>query len=89
MFDTYECQNDRRNVDVQAIHSYNLSLARHRLSADVNQREFQGLTIGLSKENFRQLKSMIRAFVDEVDDSFETKEDKDDVYHLQIAAFKL
>jgi uncharacterized protein (TIGR02147 family) len=85
----FEVIEDIRRIDVQRNHRHFLDLAKHRLNDDVDEREYQGLTIAVPKNRLPQLKQRLRKFMDEIDDDIGGMSDFDTLIRVQCCIFKL
>ncbi len=85
----FEVIDDIRMVDLQRSHLRHLELAKHRINDDLDDREFQGLTVAVSEVKFKKLKGMIKNFMDSVDEFLEADEDADRIIRVQCCAFNV
>lgn len=86
---SFEPLNDVRIAELRACHSRFLDIAKHRLAADLEQREFQGLTIAVSEAKLALIKERMRAFVASLCDELAHDEDADRVLRIQMGAFRV
>jgi uncharacterized protein (TIGR02147 family) len=85
----FQPQNDVRRINSQQNHLKFLTQAQHRLSDELFDREFQGLTFAVKEARFTELKERIRAFIRAVDEEFAEDEGGDQVLRLQLGLFKI
>lgn len=86
----FRVTNDKqRNIEIQQNHSFYLNLARFHLIDALEEREFQGLTIALKKEHLQVIKDMIRSNILEIRDKFADEPNAENVYRIQMSAFKI
>ncbi len=82
--------NDRqRHVEIQQNHSFFLNLARFHLIDNLDEREYQGLTIALNKDNLVFIKKMLRENILSIREQFSDDTSADGVYRIQMSAFKV
>ncbi len=84
-----ETINDLRMVDLHRNHRYFLDQAKHRLVDDLDEREFQGLTVAIPKDKKPEIKKKIRAFMKEISDIADGYQDPDSLCRLQLAFYQL
>lgn len=82
-----ETNNDLRNLSLQRNHSKFMQMGISRMTDDLAEREFQGLTIAFKKSSWPQLKEKMREFVRQMRDSLGDSDEADAVIRLQMAAF--
>lgn len=86
----FKYKDDRkRNVDVQRSHAAFLKMALHRLNDDLGEREFQGLTIAVSKARMAQVKERLRTFIAGLAEELSDDPDADGIIRVQCAAFRV
>ncbi len=82
--------NDIRRIDLQQSHLRYMDQCKMRINDDLDDREFQGLTVAIAKSQFAQVKEQIRAAMDEIFESLESgPHPKDEVIRVQMCAVKL
>lgn len=82
--------DDTRSVAVFSYHQSMIRLAGDALrKCKPSEREFNGATIAIPKENLPELKEKIRAFRKEINQLASGFEDPDQVYQLNIQLFPL
>ncbi len=78
-----------RRIDLQLCHTRFLQLAQHRLNDPLTDREYQGLTAAIKKEEFEAIRKRCRDFIAELNRDFAVDRDGDDVIRIQLSVFKL
>lgn len=82
--------DDVRRIDIQRSHLKFLEVAKHRINADLDEREFRGLTITCPKVKINLIKQRIRKFFDDLDNEIEAYgEDRDCLIRLQMCLFMI
>lgn len=82
--------DDLRNLSVQLYHQQMIELAQESLKNDPSDvREFNGVTLKISKEKLALLKEKIRIFRKEINELTSNMDDLDQVYQLNIQLFPL
>lgn len=86
---TFEPFNDVRRIDLQRSHMRFLELAKHRLVDDTDDREYQGLTIGIPQSKIPLVKSRIRDFTASLQSELACDDEADQVLRIQVCAFRI
>lgn len=81
--------NDIRRIDIQRSHLHYLDLAKHRINDDVKDREFQGLTIAIERDQFPVIKEEMRKFVKTLENKLDAANDPQKVIRIQCCAFEV
>ncbi|MGE0172339.1 MAG: TIGR02147 family protein [Oligoflexales bacterium] len=81
--------NDMRSIDIQRSHLNYLDIAKHRINDDLDEREYQGLTISVPETLLPEIKTRIRDFMQEMRDFLRNRDNCDAVIRVQCMAFKV
>lgn len=81
--------NDVRRIDLQRSHMRFLELAKHRLIDDIDEREYQGLTIAIRKDKLPLIKSKLREFIVSLNEDLSGDSEADQVIRIQLCAFRI
>lgn len=82
--------NDIRRIDLQQSHLRYMDQCKMRINDDLEDREFQGLTVAIAKSQFAHVKEQIRQAMDAIFESLEScPQPKDEVIRVQMCAVKL
>ena len=82
-------QNDVRRINSQQNHLKFFQFVQHRISDELDDREFQGLTFAFRQSRLPELKDKIRGLIREVNEEFADDSDPDQVMRLQLGLFKI
>jgi uncharacterized protein (TIGR02147 family) len=85
----FEILDDVRRIDLQRTHLRFLEIAKHRISDDLDDREYRYLTIAVPRSKFPVIKQKIRDFHAEIWKELDGASPPETVVHLQICLFKL
>ncbi|MGE0172490.1 MAG: TIGR02147 family protein [Oligoflexales bacterium] len=85
----FDVLNDVRRINLQRAHRQYLDLAKHRINDDLDQREYQGLTIAIPMDRLPYLKQRVRSFVTEIHEEINGMSAFDTLVRLQCCVFKL
>ncbi len=86
----FETLDDKRRIALQRNHQFFLNMAQHRLADSLDAREFRGLTVALSREEWLGLKAKLRDVMKELRQSFgEKAQSGDHVFRIQICGFRI
>jgi len=85
----FEVSNDVRRIDYQKALLRFLEIAKHRLTDDVSEREFQALTIAVPLAKVPVIKEKIREFVKELWAELDGAAPPETVVHILCCAFKV
>lgn len=85
----FQPHNDVRRINSQQNHLKFFSMAQHRLSDKLSDREFQGLTFAIKESRFPDLKERVRAFIRAINEEFAEDHGGDQVMRLQLGLFKI
>jgi uncharacterized protein (TIGR02147 family) len=86
---TFEPVNNVRRIERQQTHFRMLEIAKHKLSDDKSNREFQGLTVAAPAASMPQIKQRLRDFVVSLNDELSHRPDADSIIYIYLGAFKL
>lgn len=86
-FQTYD--DKKRILEIQLNHIFYLNLAKHRLSMNLKEREYQGLILSLPKSKFPEVQKILRDTLDRIEEEYAFDTNHDAVYRIQIAAFEI
>ncbi len=76
-----------RSLNVQEIHRQACVNASESLSLPVSDREFQSITLALSKRRFQELKTELKSITNELVRSYADDAQADEVYQINLQAF--
>lgn len=80
--------NDKnRMIRIQSNHTRYLDMAKHRINDSLEEREFQGLTIALSKDKMPLVKERIRQFMMNLANELSNDAEAEEIIRIQTAAF--
>lgn len=82
-------KEDVRQLDVRLEHSHFLDQAKLRLNDDVTEREIRGLTFAAPQNKLPEIKDRLRKLTRELNQEMMISENKDCIFRLQVALFKL
>jgi uncharacterized protein (TIGR02147 family) len=85
----FKAINDLRRLNIQKKHLMFLQMAQHRLNDDLDEREFQGLTVAVKKEAMKVIKERLRDFIVSINEEVAEASEADDVVRIQLCAYKL
>ena len=76
-----------RSLNVQDIHRQACANAADSLSLPLADREFQSITLALSKARFQELKTELKSITDELVGSYADDAQAEEVYQINLQAF--
>lgn len=79
----------RRRLEIQQCHLRFLDLAKHRINADLDVRDFIGLTFTIPRDKLPWLQNRVRAFMDDINNEIEAFGPRDSLMRLQLAWYSL
>lgn len=85
----HEVVNDVRRIDEQRARMRFLELAKHRLTDDVDEREFQSVTIAVPLAKIPVIKERIRGFIEDLWAELDGAASPETVVHILACAFKV
>jgi len=85
----FESKNDVENLNLQMTHMKFLDLAKDRLSEPLDQREYQGLTIAVSKKQLPLIKSRLRAMIRDLNEELSNDPEADNIVRVQFCMYNI
>lgn len=85
----FQSFNDRRRVELREIHKRFLDIAKHRLHDDLQEREFQSVTVAIPRDKLPLIKERIRTFINQLNDELSDHSNPDTVVNVTCTAFKV
>jgi uncharacterized protein (TIGR02147 family) len=76
-----------KNLLLQEFHKIMLIKATEAIEQPISEREFQGLTVAISENKFKELKQRIKEFTFELHKSLSNDSEANKVYQININAF--
>ena len=85
-----DCTEGIYKISLAELHKQMLDLAHEAIhSVKREERLIMGQTMAVNKENFEQIKQIIQQTIKLINEINKNSTDKDNVYHVEIAAFPL
>jgi hypothetical protein len=86
---TFQPHDDIRRIDLQRSHMRFLEMAKHKINMDIEDREFQGLTVAIPQDKFGLIKDRLRDFIRSLNEDLTDLGEADRVVRVQLCAFPI